>query len=96
MFEDRKRVSFPLGQTVATPGALEALEEAGTSPTTLLDRHSRGDWGDLDQEDKRANDRAVVDDERLLSAYTLPTGRRVWVVTEWDRSATTVLLPEDY
>lgn len=88
---------FPLGQRVTTPGALVALLAAGMSHGDLLSRHERGDWGDLDAEDKATNERAVRDGNRILSAYTLPrTGEKVWVITEWDRSATTVLLPDEY
>ncbi len=86
---------FELGQLVATPGALAALEEASTSPAELVGRHLMGDWGTVSKEDWAANDRALKDGERLISAYALPrTGERVWVLTEWDRSATTVLLPQ--
>lgn len=85
-----------LGRLVATPGALEALAAAGTSPATLLARHQAGDWGELDAEDLAANTWALAHGERLLSAYPLATGQRVWLITEADRSATTVLLPEDY
>ncbi len=88
---------FELGRLVATPGALAALDKAGVSPVELVARHWSGDWGDLDSEDKAANNRALVDGERLLSSYDLPgTGEKVWVITEWDRSATTLLLPSDY
>jgi hypothetical protein len=59
-------------------------------------RHARGDWGDLSSEDKLANKRALEEGTRLLSAYHLKTGQKIWIITEWDRSATTVLLPEEY
>jgi len=85
---------FALGQLVATLGALAALEEAGTSPADLIGRHLSGDWGTVDKDDWRANDRALLEGTRLLSAYQLPgTGGKIWVITEWDRSATTILLP---
>lgn len=88
---------FPLGQTVATPAALAALSKAGVSPASLYARHQRGDWGDaLHAEDAAMNAEGVHSGDRLLSAYWLPTGKKVWVITEWDRSATTILLPEDY
>lgn len=91
----RSRVE--LGRIVATPAALEALERARLRPEHLLARHVRGDWGDIDEDDFHANERALLDGARLLSAYTLPgTGQRVWIITEWDRSLTTILLPEDY
>ncbi len=85
---------FAMGQLVATPGALQALEAAQTSPAELIGRHLSGDWGTVDKDDWRANDRALREGTRLLSAYALPaTGEKVWVITEWDRSATTILLP---
>jgi hypothetical protein len=87
---------FPLGQVVATPGALQALREAGQRPEAFLNRHIVGDWGDLDDFDRRQNDRAVHQGLRLLSAYRTKRGVRLWVITEWDRSATTLLLPEEY
>jgi hypothetical protein len=87
---------FPVGQLVATPGALAALAATGTAPLPYLARHAAGDWGDVDDHDRRANDRALRHGERLFSVYTLPGGGRLWIITEWDRSLTTVLLPEDY
>jgi hypothetical protein len=87
---------FPLGRLVATPGALAAFVVVGTTPLPYLTRHCSGDWGDVSQDDQRANDRALVVGERLFSAYTLADGARVWIITEWDRSLTTVLLPEEY
>lgn len=87
---------FSLGQTVATPGALAALEQAQESPLTYLARHVSGDWGDLGPEDKRANEDALKHGDRLLSAYVLSTQERMWIITEADRSYTTLLLPEEY
>ena len=87
---------FPLGQVVATPGALAALTEAGDSPTSFLQRHVVGDWGELDDGDRRENERSVSAGDRLLSAYTTSTGIRIWVITEADRSSTCILLPEEY
>lgn len=86
---------FTLGRCVATPGALAMLDDNRASVIDLLARHVRGDWGDLEAEDIAANNAAVADGDRLLSAYQLARGR-VWVITESDRSATTVLLPEEY
>jgi hypothetical protein len=87
---------FPLGQTVATPGALRALEAARLSPADLLLRHRRGDWGQIHPEDRGSNERALIDGGRLMSVYPLATGEVVWAITEWDRSVTTLLLPKDY
>jgi hypothetical protein len=81
---------------MATPGALAALEESGESPSFFLSRHARGDWGEVDAEDKEANDLALEEGSRLLSAYTTANGTKLWVITEADRSATTVLLPAEY
>lgn len=88
---------FPLGRVVATPAALDAMQEAGVDPRRdLLARHVRGDWGDLDPSDRRQNERSLAEGDRLLSAYTLCDGKRVWVITEAGRSATTLLLPTEY
>ena len=91
-----KRILFRVGRMVATPGALEALRVAGEEALTYIKRHQHGDWGDLVEEDKKANEAAVQDGSRILSAYHLSTGVKIWVITEWNRSATTVLLPSDY
>lgn len=87
---------FPPGKLVATPAALATLVVAKISPWTLLSRHVRGDWGDLDEHDRKENDRALAEGTRLLSAYSLPDGEKIWVITEADRSATTLLLPDEY
>ncbi len=88
---------FELGQLVATPGALAALAAAHVSSAELIGRHLSGDWGTVDREDWAANERALLEGTRLLSAYELPvTGEKIWVITEWDRSATTLLLPSEY
>jgi hypothetical protein len=87
---------FPYGRAVATPGALAALSQAGVAPEALLDRHVRGDWGELCEDDRRMNAEALSTGGRLLSAYALPDGTRVWIITEADRSATTLLLPQEY
>lgn len=89
-------MKFELGAIVATPGALAAMREAGVNPASLLLRHVNGDWGDLDDEDRAENEFSLREGYRLLSAYILPTGRKIWVITEQDRSATTFLRPEDY
>lgn len=87
---------FGLGQVVATPGALEAMAEAGQEPVTLLRRHVRGDWGDVDQHDANENSLSVSRYLRIISVYTLSNKAKVWVITEADRSVTTFLLPEEY
>ncbi|KGC66141.1 putative type I restriction-modification system methyltransferase subunit [Burkholderia pseudomallei] len=85
-----------LGQLLATPAAAAALAAAGVSVFTLLNRHARGDWGDLSEEDHHQNNLAAITGQRVLSSYELPNGQKVWVLTEWDRSVTTILLPDDY
>ena len=88
---------FTLGRIVATPGALRALEEAGQTPAEFLDRHVEGDWGEaLDDEDKQENEFSVAHGLRILSAYTTRSGQKIWLITEADRSLTTLLLPHEY
>jgi len=87
---------FKLGQIMATPGALKALEEAGQTPWEFLARHQAGDWGDLGEEDRRENELSVREGFRILSAYHTKRGVKLWVITEADRSATTILTPEEY
>jgi len=92
---------FSLGQIVATPGALEALEEGGQSPQFFLEKHQRGDWGEICEEDKGLNDQSLVDGSRLLSAYRTLKNKRIWIITEakndqGHRTSTTILLPENY
>lgn len=87
---------FRLGQLVATPGALQALQESGQSPLDFVSRHVVGDWGEVDQEDWKLNDEAVKENTRILSAYTLKSGVRIWIITEADRSSSTILLPDEY
>jgi hypothetical protein len=90
------KAKFPLGQVVATPGALEAMAESGQAPSYFLMRHAEADWGEVDAEDWSLNDQAVLDGTRLLSAYRTLKGNKLWVITEADRSVTTILLPDEY
>lgn len=87
---------FQPGRIVATPGGIDALSRTQQAAATFLARHLSGDWGDLDDEDRRANERSVEDHCRILSAYHLNDGTKIWIITEADRSATTILLPEEY
>ena len=87
---------FPLGRIVATPGALTALERANQSPALFIARHAGGDWGELDRADIAENEYSVAHGFRLLSRYTTASGEKLWVITEADRSATTLLLPDEY
>lgn len=90
------RRRFKLGQVVATPDAIAALEGAGQTAWEFVTRHVEGDFGEVDAEDRQANEEAIQHGERILSAYTLRTGVRLWVITEADRSSTCVLQPENY
>ena len=94
--EPPKRPLFELGQTVATPGALASLQQAEEEPFTYLLRHVTGDWGDLPEQDIEENERSLEQDLRIFSAYHLSSGVKIYVITEWDRSVTTLLLPEEY
>ena len=92
----KKRRVFELGQTVATPGALAALQKAGQEPADFLRRHVACDWGDLSDEDQKENDYSLEHGFRILSSYRTNAGDKLWIITEADRSATTLLLPEEY
>lgn len=95
----RKKLTplFPLDRTVATPGALDLLDRTGTDGTDLLNRHQCGDWGVVCPADAKSNDRAITDGTRILSAYELGARReQLWIITEADRRATTLLLPSEY
>jgi len=94
--KQQQQPRFSLGRIVATPGALRAFDEAGQTPHEFIGRHVVGDWGELDEADIAENEFSVKEGFRILSAYKLATGVKVWVITEADRSATTFLLPEEY
>ncbi len=87
---------FSLGRTVATPGALEALTDAGQGPQEFLARHVNGDWGDCDAEDRTENELSLKEGFRIFSVYHTKKGVKIWVITEADRSSTCILLPEEY
>jgi hypothetical protein len=89
------RAPLPLGRVVATPGAWKLLMEARKHPFNFLVRHATGDWGELCTFDRRQNEIAVREGYRVLSSYDVLAGR-VWIITEADRSVTTILLPEEY
>ena len=89
-------VRFNPGAVVATPGALEALQTNQQNAVHFLARHLRGDWGELDEHDTQANEHALTTGTRLLSAYTLRDGTKLWIITEADRSSTCLLLPSEY
>ena len=93
---------FNLGQIVATSGAIDALNLSAQSATVFLARHVTGDWGDVCKEDRQSNDDAVANEgdadkqSRVLSQYSTGNGTVLWIITEWDRSYTTLLLPAEY
>lgn len=87
---------FPLGRLFLTPGAIEALEEAAQSPQDFINRHSQLEQGELCDEDHRENLFSVDKPLRIFSAFKTVQGEKLWVITEADRSATTILLPEEY
>ncbi len=87
---------FALGTLLTTPGASDALLASHQIPPEFLLPHKHGDWGELDPEDRRQNEQALLHGGRVLSAYRTRTEDKLWVITEWDRSATTLLLPEEY
>ena len=89
------RAPLPLGRVVATLGALRVLKKTGVHPFDLLARHALGDWGELCTFDRRQNEIALREGYRVLSSYDVPQGR-LWIITEDDRSITTILLPEEY
>jgi histidine ammonia-lyase len=87
---------FALGQTYITPGAEEALMIAGQTEIEFLRRHMSNDWGELSDDDARENELSLKEGFRLLSAYQTAKGQKLWIITEADRSATTILLPSEY
>ena len=87
---------FDLGQVVATPGALAALEQHQVSPLTLISRHVSGDFGDIDREDWQTNLAALQYGQRIVSAYAIAPDVIIWIISEGDRSVTTLLLPSEY
>ena len=94
--EEQKQILFALGQVVATPAALAAIEDAGQNPMQFLLRHVTGDWGDLPEEDKQENEFSLEHGFRIFSAYHTTNGVKFYVITEYDRSVTTFLLPHEY
>ena len=95
-FSTLKEGLFPLGQTVITPGAIDALEKSEQHPGDFLSRHLAGDWGDVCADDAQTNQEALEERLRLLSSYRTTEGEKLWIITEADRSVTTLLLPGEY
>jgi len=96
MQKTERKPLFDLGQLVATPGALAALEKSGQSPMEFLSRHVTGDWGEIPEEDRRENQFSLEKGFRLMSSYRTTANDVVWVITESSRSHTTLLLPQEY
>lgn len=90
------RPLFDLGSFVATPAALEAVARVGRIPLEFLARHHRGDWGNVDAHDRESNDRAIIEGGRIFSVYQLSDEKKIWIITEADRSSTCILLPNEY
>ncbi len=97
----RLAARFSLGRLAATPGALEAMEASGQEPGFFIAKHQAGDWGEINEEDRRLNVEALIHGDRILSAYRTLKGVKLWVITEAaddddQRAATTILLPDEY
>lgn len=94
-------MKFSVGRLMATPGALEVIQQSRQEPMYFLERHALGDWGEVDAADWRLNDESVRDGSRILSAYRTLKGEKLWIITEaaddqGNRAATTILLPDEY
>ena len=96
MKDETNHTTIPLGRVMATLGALEALEASGETFLGYLARHTGRDYGEIPPEDWEENEFSIMNELRVLSAYTLQNGTKIWIITEADRSATTILLPEEY
>ena len=94
--KQRSPYLLKLGKTVITPGALAEITKAEQTPFEFLELHIHGNWGELSQHDKKVNELALENGERVLSAYRTKKNVRIWVITEADRSSTCILLPEEY
>ena len=96
---DEPPALFSLGNVVATPPALALIQKYGASIPQLLNRHQTGDWQELCKEDRDNNWQAALGDARVLSAFNIGSANqpvKLWIITEWDRSVTTILRPQDY
>ncbi len=87
---------FRAGQLVMTAGVNDLVQRGALNPAPYLQRHLNGDWGDLCDEDRRSNDAALKNGDRLFSSYRITPDLKLWIITEWDRSITTLLLPSEY
>ncbi|MBW8016574.1 MAG: hypothetical protein FVQ82_10325 [Planctomycetes bacterium] len=99
---NHNRPKFKLGKTVITPGGIDALSKSNQLPDPFLNRHITGDWGDICQEDAELNNQAIAHEGeedkqmRVMSVYKTNKNETIWIITEWDRSVTTILLPNEY
>ena len=87
---------FPLGRVVMTSGVHATVQGGNLNPATYLRRHATGDWGDLCADDRKLNDQSIQGEGRLFSSYEVSDQFKLWIITEWDRSVTTLLLPSEY
>ena len=99
---NQNKVIFPLGKTVITPGAIDALSNSNQLPDSFLLKHQSGEWGELCEDDAELNNEAIANEGnidkqmRVMSVYKTNKNETIWVITEWDRSVTTILLPSEY
>ena len=101
MKTQERSIRFSLGQVVATPGAIDALQRNSALAMQYVRRHAAGDWGTMCEEDQRANNQALETGARLMSSYTLPDETTLWIITDaaddkGQRAVTTLLLPDEY
>lgn len=94
--QNEKSILFPLGRIYLTPGAIETLDESNQQPFEFLELHQKGNWGIVGKEDSQENDFSVKNGFRVLSAYKTNKDVKLWIITEADRSSTTILLPTEY
>lgn len=92
----RRVPMFPLGKVCATPGLIDALRDNAQSPLAFIARHVNGDWSDMTADDQQANSESVTNGTRIFSSYRMKDGKKLYVITEADRSVTTLLLPSEY
>lgn len=96
MTDTTTKKRFALGRVFITPGAKSSFDETQESPLDFIYRHVQGDWGDISPEDAKENEFSVQKGFRIMSSYKLNNGVRIWIITEADRSYTTILLPSEY
>ncbi|MFZ6689301.1 hypothetical protein ACO0K0_16275 [Undibacterium sp. SXout11W] len=94
--ENQKQLLFSLGQVLTTRGAFDKMTELGISAKDLIFRHVTGDWGDLCESDQQENVKAIHSEAQVFSSYIISTDIKIWIITEADRSSTTLLLPDEY